>query len=715
MSPRASSITHTGDQHSLVIQSDQPPRQFKSALPYADDIIRSSQSFSTCVLHVRHEIASLIQNHAQLSVILASSYRLSVNINPRWPSPTLTYDYVQTSPLFTQPACQICTAGCLPTLDRLYTNKRRAEVGSPYHLSIKNGNRRILQFKCKLMYGKVLFLLTRTYSTLLQPVGRACDKKVKTIFLSTLVPPAPMASSQNAVGIANPHLQSQASFIIPTTEWLVGLEEVNPHLRGWRVENHLGKPPPVYPTGIRTLISPSSAVKLNTTSALANYATEAGFRNNSSLPNLSLICLHISLMKLNLVTLWLVLCCCLAVDRRANYLSVTCPENCSCLFSLTCDEGGLTEIPANFSVLTMDTFINTPNLLSLSLGSNTIEELEINAFRGLNKLHELSISANRLSKLDGKYFKGMETLTTLDLSRNAIHAVSPNDFKFLTNLVTLDLSFNRIRCVHPDSFLANSVLNTLSLGYNHHLNLPSEESLINSNSLKILDLSNSNIAGLPSKIFQNTTKLGTISLNGNQLETLEEETFSHLDGLVHLDVHNNDLTCDCKLASTYRWAQNRTVIASVECKHPLEYAGSSWVVLNGTCKNFTTTSRQNVRSISTCRNHRYGDNIDHNEPYAATRTINVSTTTLGVSPTVIAFNEVIEPASFGSVARDRGQTNMGTKASKAGKKKNGFICADPYMNQAEFCGLRTKANTTLPAHLKDRTKKKPNRDLNKDG
>nr|CAD7264212.1 unnamed protein product [Timema shepardi] len=55
----------------------------------------------------------------------------------------------------------------------------------------------------------------------------------------------------------------------------VELEEVNSHLRGWRVENHLGKTTPVHPTEIRTSISPSSAAELNTTSALANYATEA--------------------------------------------------------------------------------------------------------------------------------------------------------------------------------------------------------------------------------------------------------------------------------------------------------------------------------------------------------------------------------------------------------------------------------------------------------
>nr|CAD7202682.1 unnamed protein product [Timema douglasi] len=85
----------------------------------------------------------------------------------------------------------------------------------------------------------------------------------------------------------------------------VELEEMNPHLRGGRVENHLGKTTPsspdrdsnldlpvlssraqhalanyateaVHPTEIRAWFSPSSAVELNTTGALANYATEAG-------------------------------------------------------------------------------------------------------------------------------------------------------------------------------------------------------------------------------------------------------------------------------------------------------------------------------------------------------------------------------------------------------------------------------------------------------
>nr|CAD7393592.1 unnamed protein product [Timema cristinae] len=47
-----------------------------------------------------------------------------------------------------------------------------------------------------------------------------------------------------------------------------------------RVENHLGKtPPPVHPIEVRTSISPSSEVELNTTCELANYATKVGFYN----------------------------------------------------------------------------------------------------------------------------------------------------------------------------------------------------------------------------------------------------------------------------------------------------------------------------------------------------------------------------------------------------------------------------------------------------
>nr|CAD7260604.1 unnamed protein product [Timema shepardi] len=59
------------------------------------------------------------------------------------------------------------------------------------------------------------------------------------------------------------------------------------------------KPHPVHPTEIRTSISPSSAVEFHTTSALANYATEAGpvtGRSVPSCPPLDDSALHVNLI-----------------------------------------------------------------------------------------------------------------------------------------------------------------------------------------------------------------------------------------------------------------------------------------------------------------------------------------------------------------------------------------------------------------------------------
>nr|CAD7428958.1 unnamed protein product [Timema monikensis] len=68
---------------------------------------------------------------------------------------------------------------------------------------------------------------------------------------------------------------------------------------------HCSKPSSkdVHPTEIRTSISPSSAVELNTTSALANYATEADLkvaRTNSTAPATSNDCVTSSFMTLSL-------------------------------------------------------------------------------------------------------------------------------------------------------------------------------------------------------------------------------------------------------------------------------------------------------------------------------------------------------------------------------------------------------------------------------
>nr|CAD7202534.1 unnamed protein product [Timema douglasi] len=70
----------------------------------------------------------------------------------------------------------------------------------------------------------------------------------------------------------------------------VELEEVNPHFRGGRVENHLRKkPPPVHPTEIRTSISPFSAVELQHDKRVSQLRHRGGSSHAHTDLNLALV------------------------------------------------------------------------------------------------------------------------------------------------------------------------------------------------------------------------------------------------------------------------------------------------------------------------------------------------------------------------------------------------------------------------------------------
>nr|CAD7395913.1 unnamed protein product [Timema cristinae] len=104
------------------------------------------------------------------------------------------------------------------------------------------------------------------------------------VLLHLAWPPEQPATEQAGVDVATfpPGVLSLGLRIIgfAVCTWLLG----NLTFLGffWDCEE---KPPPVHPTEIRTSISLSSAVELNTTSALANYATEAGITDvKSALP-----------------------------------------------------------------------------------------------------------------------------------------------------------------------------------------------------------------------------------------------------------------------------------------------------------------------------------------------------------------------------------------------------------------------------------------------
>nr|CAD7589049.1 unnamed protein product [Timema genevievae] len=139
----------------------------------------------------------------------------------------------------------------------------------------------------------------------------------------------------------------------------LNLEEVNPHLRGGRVENHLGKTTPSSPDRDSNLDLPVLEVELNTTGALANYATEAVTENKywTGLPRLYHRSIYLSL-KLNATNTTRLY----AYSTTPLRLRRTTPRSCSQVnfaFSIECDGRPVIALVCVLSLETRPTWILT--------------------------------------------------------------------------------------------------------------------------------------------------------------------------------------------------------------------------------------------------------------------------------------------------------------------------------------------------------------------
>ncbi|CAG2057418.1 unnamed protein product, partial [Timema podura] len=107
------------------------------------------------------------------------------------------------------------------------------------------------------LWCSLLSQRARPHSKLCLPDHRSIQTTSQNVY--SPIPGSVLLLSASAIGA---HINISHDPTVKTDQWQVF------HMK-------LEKPPPVHPTEIRTPISPSSAVGLNTTSTLANYANEA--------------------------------------------------------------------------------------------------------------------------------------------------------------------------------------------------------------------------------------------------------------------------------------------------------------------------------------------------------------------------------------------------------------------------------------------------------
>ena len=84
------------------------------------------------------------------------------------------------------------------------------------------------------------------------------------------------------------------------------------------------------------------------------------------------------------------------------------------------------------------------NTIVVDLRNNSIEYIQDDSFKGLNKLKVLLLSYNNIKNISSGAFQDQKSLTYLDLAYNGLTSVNGDMWKGLINLKTLRLTGNKL-------------------------------------------------------------------------------------------------------------------------------------------------------------------------------------------------------------------------------------------------------------------------------
>lgn len=93
------------------------------------------------------------------------------------------------------------------------------------------------------------------------------------------------------------------------------------------------------------------------------------------------------------------------------------------------------------------------SLEELNITGCGVEEIEPNAFRGLDKLRVLGLVDNRIRKLDSLWIQDLTNLKALFVWRNRIAEVDARSYDLLPNLEFWDIAHNEISACLPPELL----------------------------------------------------------------------------------------------------------------------------------------------------------------------------------------------------------------------------------------------------------------------
>lgn len=203
----------------------------------------------------------------------------------------------------------------------------------------------------------------------------------------------------------------------------------------------------------------------------------------------------------------------------------------------------------NLSINLINAFSHTviehlPQLESLTLECNKIFDIEVGTFSRNVKLIELNLRDNNLSTLKKGAFENLVNLQTLDISKNNLLQLTPDTLQNLNNLMDFSISENNKLCQYACKrnleflLVLSGRLKTLKM---HHLRLR-EFPITLTTSVRHLDLSQNKLNAVQLGNLENFPYLQTLTLTGNDIESVEQQVFSSMEFLLVLRLDNNRLT-----------------------------------------------------------------------------------------------------------------------------------------------------------------------------
>lgn len=176
-------------------------------------------------------------------------------------------------------------------------------------------------------------------------------------------------------------------------------------------------------------------------------------------------------------------------------------------------------------------------LKRIDLSENSISKIDDDAFKdiehslvALKLAHGLSSDYHTLSP---NIFKPMSSLQYLDLSNNKIKAISETSFHFLRSINGLELRDNQIDQIAKGTFQGDihSKLETVSYAFNS-IKFIAQHTFVDLASLQRLNLEDNRIEKIERRGFMNLDQLKVLSLRGNKLSSLSDESFQVSENII---------------------------------------------------------------------------------------------------------------------------------------------------------------------------------------